>query len=225
MTCQELDLRLDDWLDGALAGDAAREVEMHLAGCAACRERERQLRQLLAHAAALPRSVAPPRDLWPGIAERIGSGWSSWLAWGARGFQPLALAAAAVVVLGLAALVFTRVAPERVRTVTMPTASPSATTLVAESSVSDPGLAQAEREYEEAARALLDALQRRRGVLPDEDLARVESHLQVIDRAIAQVRAELLKEPDNPELGRMLVDTHKKKVEVLRRVVRLSTAL
>jgi hypothetical protein len=96
---------------------------------------------------------------------------------------------------------------------------------VAESSVSDPGLAQAEREYEEAARALLDALQRRRGVLPDEDLARVESHLQVIDRAIAQVRAELLKEPDNPELGRMLVDTHKKKVEVLRRVVRLSTAL
>ena len=166
MTCRELDLRLDDWLDGALAGDAAREVEAHLAGCAACRERERQLRQLLAHAAALPRSVAPPRDLWPGIAEQVGSGWSSWLAWGARGFQPLALAAAAVVVLGLAALVLTRIAPERIRTVTMPAASPSATTFVAEGSVSDPVLAQAEREYEEAARALLEALQRRRGMLP-----------------------------------------------------------
>jgi anti-sigma factor RsiW len=225
MTCQELDLRLDDWLDGALAGDAAREVEAHLAGCAACRERERQLRQLLAHAAALPRSVAPARDLWPGIAERIGNSWPSWLAWGARGFQPLALAAAAVVVLGLAALVLTRVAPERVRTVTMPAASPSATTLVADGSTSDPVLAQAEREYEEAAQALLEALQRRRGVLPAEDLERVESNLQVIDRALAEVREALVKNPKNPELNRMLVATHKKKVDVLRRVVRLSTAL
>ena len=227
MTCQELDLRLDDWLDGALAGDAAREVEAHLAGCAACRERERQLRQLLAHAAALPRSIAPARDLWPGIAEQIGSGWSSWQAWGTRGFQPLALAAAAVVVLGLAALVLTRIAPERVRTVTvtMPAASPSATSFVSGETVSDPELAQAEREYEEAARALLETLQRRSSVLPAEDLARVESHLQVIDRALAQVREALVKDPENRELNRLLVSTHKKKVDVLRRVVRLSTAL
>jgi anti-sigma factor RsiW len=221
MTCQDLDLRLDDWLDGALTGDAAREVESHLAGCAACRERERELRQLLAHAAALPRS-APSRDLWPGIAERIGGGW---LAWGARGFQPLMLAAAAVVVLGVAALLFTRLAPERVRTVTMPGASPSATTLVAAGNVSDPVLAQAEHEYEEAARALLEALQRRRAVVPAEDLARVESNLQVIDRALAEVREALVKDPKSPELNRMLVATHRKKVDVLRRVVRLSTAL
>jgi hypothetical protein len=86
-------------------------------------------------------------------------------------------------------------------------------------------LAQAEREYEEAAQALLEALQRRRGVLPAEDLARVESNLQVIDRALAEVREALVKNPKNPELNRMLVATHKKKVDVLRRVVRLSTAL
>jgi hypothetical protein len=225
MTCQELDLRLDDWLDGALTGDAAREVETHLAGCAACRERERQLRQLLAHAAALPRSLAPSRDLWPGIAEQVGGGWSSWLAWSTRGFQPAVLAAAAVVVLGLAALVFTRIAPERVRTVTMPAASPSATTFVSSETVSDPELAQAEREYEEAARALMETLQRRSSMLPAEDLARVESHLQVIDRALAQVREALVKDPENRELNRLLVSTHKKKVDVLRRVVRLSTAL
>jgi Putative zinc-finger len=225
MTCDELDLRLDDWLDGALTGDAAREVESHLAGCAACRERERELRQLLAHAAALPRSLAPARDLWPEIAERTSGGWSFGLGWGTLGFQPIALAAAAVVVLGLAALVFTRLGPERVRTVTMPAASPSATTFVSGESVSDPGLAQAEREYEEAARALLEALQRRRGVLPAEDLALVESHLQVIDRALAQVREALVKDPENRELNRLLVSTHKKKVDVLRRVVRLSTAL
>jgi predicted anti-sigma-YlaC factor YlaD len=93
MTCHELDLLLDDWLDGTLAGAKARQLESHLAGCAPCRDRERQLRQLLAHATALPRSMAPPRDLWPGIAERIerGSTWSAFLA----SWQPLALAARA----------------------------------------------------------------------------------------------------------------------------------
>ena len=221
MTCHELDERLDDWIDGALTGEAAREVESHLATCAPCRERERQLRQLLAHAAALPRSVAPPRDLWPQISEEIGAGWS-WS--GARGFQPVMLAAAAVVVLGLAALFFTRVAPETLRTVTMPSASPSAS-FVAGAAVADPVLAAAEREYEDAAKALLEALQRRRAMLAPEDLARVEANLQVIDRALAEVRLALVKDPGNPELNRMLVATHRKKVDVLRRVVRLSTAL
>jgi len=110
-------------------------------------------------------------------------------------------------------------------TVTMPAASPSATSFVSGETVSDPELAQAEREYEEAARALLETLQRRSSVLPAEDLARVESHLQVIDRALAQVREALVKDPENRELNRLLVSTHKKKVDVLRRVVRLSTAL
>jgi hypothetical protein len=39
------------------------------------------------------------------------------------------------------------------------------------------------------------------------------------------VRAALGRDPGNPELTRMLVSTHRKKVETLRRVVRLSTAL
>jgi len=221
MTCDELDSRLDDWLDGALTGEAVRELEAHLQACAACRERERELRQLLAHAAALPRSVAPPRDLWPGISERIGR--SSWS--GASGLQLAMLAAAATVVLALAALVLTRVAPDGVRTVTMPAASPSGTLVAGGGAVSDPTLAQAEREYEQAAQALLEALQRRRAVLPAGDLAKVEANLQVIDRALAEVREALSKDPANPELNRMLVATHRKKVDVLRRVVRLSTEL
>ena len=222
MTCHELELRLDDWIDGALDADAAREVAEHLRGCEACRAEERRLRQLLAHATALPRSVAPPRDLWPGIAERIGDRWSFF---GLRGLQPLLLAAAAAVALALAALVQTGVGPQSVRTVAMPGASPSTGALVSAATVSDPVLAAAEREYEDAAKALLEALQRRRGGLPAEDLARVEANLQVIDRALAEVREALVKDPANPELNRMLVATHRKKVDVLRRVVRLSTVL
>jgi predicted anti-sigma-YlaC factor YlaD len=221
MTCHALDELLDDWVDGALAGAEAREVEAHLAGCVACRESERQLRQLLAHAAALPRGVAPARDLWPGIAERIerGSFWSTLV----TSWQPLALAAAAVV-LGLSALLWNGSGPAAVRTVAMPSASPTLRT-VAGTGVADPVLAAAARDYEEAASTLLEALQRRRAALPAEDLARVEANLEVIDRALEEVRQALVKDPASPELNRMLVATHRKKVDVLRRVVRLSTAL
>ncbi len=222
MTCQELDERFDDLVDGALAGAEADAALSHLASCASCREREQALRQLLAHAAALPRGVAPPRDLWPEIAERIEHGWS-WSAVRAW-WQPMALATAAVIVVGAVALLVTNRAPTAVRMVAIPSASPSAM-FVAGDHVADPVLAAAEREYEEAARTLLEALQRRRAMLPPEDLARVEANLQVIDRALAEVRQALVKDPASPELNHMLVATHRKKVDILQRVVRLSTAL
>jgi len=222
MTCHELDARLDDWMDGALAGAEARDVEWHLASCSACRERERALRQLLAHAAALPRSLAPARDLWPGIARRIERSWS-WS--GLRSsWRPVALAAAAAIVVALAVQFWGGSRPAAVRTVAMPSASPELRA-VAESGIVDPVLAAAARDYEQAASALLATLQRRRAVLPPDDLARVEANIEVIDRALFEVRQALVKDPASPELNRMLVATHRKKLDVLRRVVRLSTVL
>jgi hypothetical protein len=91
--------------------------------------------------------------------------------------------------------------------------------------VSDPVLAAAERDYEAAANALLEALLQRRTQLQPEALAAVEANLDVIDRALAEVRQALVQDPKNPELSRMLVSTHRKKVEVLSRVVKLSTTL
>jgi hypothetical protein len=91
--------------------------------------------------------------------------------------------------------------------------------------VSDPVLAAAERDYEAAANALLDALQDRQSQLAPETLAAVRANLEVIDRALAEVREALVKNPSNPDLSRMLVSTHRKKVDVLSRVVKLSTAL
>jgi len=71
MTCAETRDRLDDYVDGALGGAELHEVELHIAGCAECAGQERELRALLAAAAALPSQMHPARDLWPGIAERI----------------------------------------------------------------------------------------------------------------------------------------------------------
>jgi predicted anti-sigma-YlaC factor YlaD len=221
MTCQELDERLDAWVDGELDARAAAEVEAHLAGCALCQARERRLRQLLAHAASLPRSITPPRDLWPDIARRIGRErtWS----WAAGRPQPWALAVAATVLVGLVAVLWTGRAPSAVRTVEIPAATPEARR--AALSVSDPVLAAAERDYEAAANALLEALQKRQAEIQPETLVAVRANLEVIDRALAEVREALVKNPSNPELNRMLVATHRKKVDVLRRVVRLSTDL
>jgi hypothetical protein len=223
MTCQQFDERLDEWVDGELAAEAAAEVETHLASCPLCRERERRLRQVLAHAASLPRSVTPPRDLWPGIARRVERE-RSW-SWAAGGWSPWALAAAATVVLGLAAVLWTGRVPSAVKTVEIPAASPEARLAALSSVVSDPVLATAERQYEDAANALLEALQAQRSELQPETLAAVRANLEVIDRALAEVRQALVRNPSNPELSRMLVATHRKKVDVLRRVVKLSTAL
>ena len=223
MTCHELDERLDDWVDGALSAAAASEVEAHLHSCALCRERERRLRHVLAHAAALPRSLTPPRDLWPGIARRVARE-RSW-SWATGGWSPMALAAAATVVVGLGAVLWSGPSLSRVRTVQIPAPSPEAMLVAGTAVVSDPVLAAAERDYEAAANALLEALQQRRARLQPEALAAVETNLQVIDRALAEVRQALVHDPANLELGRMLVSTHRKKVEVLRRVVKLSTVL
>jgi hypothetical protein len=220
MTCQQMDERLDDYVDGALDGAAALEVEQHLASCAACRVAEHATRRLLAHAAALPRSVAPRGDLWPGIERRIARrGLAGLLAWR----QPWLLASAAAVVLAVLAGVAWRGAPEGVQAVAIPSAAGPSLEPVA--AVADPTLAEAEREYEAAAKTLLAVLEQRRGRMAAGDLARVEDNVAVIDRALAEVRAALAKDPESPELNRMLVATHRKKVDVLRRVVRLSTEL
>jgi hypothetical protein len=127
------------------------------------------------------------------------------------------------VLVGLVAVLWTGRAPSAVRTVEIPVATPEARQ--AALGVTDPVLAAAERDYEAAANALLDALQKRQAEIQPETLVAVRANLEVIDRALAEVREALARNPQNPELNRMLVATHRKKVDVLRRVVRLSTDL
>jgi hypothetical protein len=223
MTCQELDDRLDAWVDGTLPDAERREVETHLAGCPGCRAEERQLRQLLAHAAALPRSVSPPRDLWPGISQRIerGRAWS----WPWIGSWSPVLAVAAAVVVAILAVVLRQPAPTPAHTVVLPSPAAGGYEVHPATVQMDPVLVAMERDYQIAAGALLAALQERKDELEPETLASVERNLAVIDEALAEVHRALEKDPSSPELNRMLVSTHRKRVDVLRKMVKLSTAL
>lgn len=218
MNCAEALDRLDDFLDGELPEEVHREVESHLSTCAACREEARRLRSILAEARALPREMAPPRDLWPEIAREIGAGKVVSPAFGRktglRSWMP-ALAAAAVAVAALSVVLMrggggTDGGPGGGTTV------PAAGASVA--------LLDAERGYAMAAEELLAALAERKDSLSPETRESVERNLAVIDKALNEIREALQKEPKNPELNRMLASTHRKKVEVLRRVVRLSGA-
>ena len=70
LTCERFEAMLPDWMEHALdAGDRAA-AERHLRDCARCAALVRDLDAIVHEAGALP-VLAPSRDLWTGIAERI----------------------------------------------------------------------------------------------------------------------------------------------------------
>lgn len=99
MNCTVAKARFHDHADGELAPDETRRLEAHLAACASCQREMAGLRDLLAQAKALPREIAPERELWPEIAARANPPAKPRAASARRfGFSALGLAAAAAVI-------------------------------------------------------------------------------------------------------------------------------
>lgn len=98
MNCIECNERLDAYLDDTLSRSRRSEVGAHIQTCLSCCAALDSLRALRVATAALPREIAPPRDLWPEISARLGAPRSSRPA--LRFWIPFAAAAA----LGFAAL-------------------------------------------------------------------------------------------------------------------------
>jgi hypothetical protein len=217
MKCDDVRTRIDDFVDGELAPSTRDEVARHLSQCAACRDDEQGVRALLAATAARPRELTPGRELWPGISERMRVVVP--FPRPAARFQPLALVAAAALLIALSSLVTWRIArPSETRLAARP-AEPQGT-LIAHAPAT--GLLEAETEYARATDELLLALQERRDSLAPETLVEVEQNLRAIDGALKSLRQALADDPGNQQLTHLLTGTHKRKVEALRRVVRLS---
>lgn len=221
MTCADVRDRLDDYVDGELPSAELHEVELHIGACPACSGEERAIRAILAHAAALPKTTSPSRDLWPEIAAELEAD---------KGGRVLPFPSRPVVLGGLlaaaaalfVALVTSPSGPSPDPAPTGASGGSPAPTFAAASPGSE--LQGAEADYERATRALLATLEEHRDELEPETLKNVEQNLAVIDEALREVRAALDAEPGNPELTRMLAATHRKKVDVLRQVVKLSTS-
>jgi hypothetical protein len=218
MKCDDVRARLDDHEDGLLSEAELQELELHLATCDACRVEARRLHDLVGAAAAAPREMDPPRDLWPEIAARVAAD---------RGRAPVrrlvrllshpaSLAAAAAVIVALGS------------TVTWRTNEPPADTGVAHN-VSERGSQEhvqaAEVDYIRATGQLMDALNSRRSSLSPETQKAVDENLKVIDDALGQLRGALDKDPGNRQLTRMLASTHQKKLDLLLRLLKLSSQI
>lgn len=218
MRCDEVGLLLDEAVDGALEGCVTAGVAEHLSGCPACRRREAALRDLQARVRELPREVSPGRDLWAGVeaailAERRGA--PAPPSRPAGGWGRLALAAAALLVVAGGALVVGMRLGSSGDPVRRSGAG-SGAVLAATGSLEGASLA-----YEQARDQLLAIVHARRDSLDPATAAVVERDLEVIDRAVAEIREALAASPGDEALGRMLLGTYRRELDLLQQVTRL----
>ena len=72
LTCEAVEATLPDYLDETLEPWVRTAIDEHLGECAHCTALARELRNIVREGAALP-ALLPERDVWPGIAGRIGA--------------------------------------------------------------------------------------------------------------------------------------------------------
>lgn len=233
---QTLEL-LDDYVGGELPPREDRDVRRHLMQCDECRAEEQALRLLLDEAAALPESIDPPSDLWLSIAPRLQPRTDVSAEPVApaerldevrvigRPVRPLPwwmLAAASVALVVTTSFATLRFADGRGNEAVLPAQQAQAPTQTdAGTPAALASFAPAEQEYEKAIGDLQTVLDSHRGRLAPETVAALEANLRIIDQAIDESRAALARDPNSPELTRMLTDAYGAKLNVLRRAVSL----
>jgi hypothetical protein len=217
--------RLSEYLDGDLPVGERRELEVHLADCAACRSILDQLRAVVVRAGALD-DRAPTHDLWPDIARAIGAGGGAPgrvldldAARRARaprkllvGWTNLAAAAAALVAVSAGAgwFVAGMRGPQPVAVLGEPVPS-----------LVSPAASVVRPSYDHAVRELTDLLQEGRGRLDTTTVRVLEHSLSRIDAAIAEARRALAADPASAYLNSHLAETMRRKLELLRRAAAL----
>ena len=224
--------KLSDYLDDELEDTERAAVEAHLRGCADCSAVLNDLRRVIARAQAAAAAAHPPQtDLWTGVAGRI-----------ERIRQPrrisltfTQLAAAAVLLIGVSAGRAWRLHPAVTGTAPLDStvggarASAEANDRALASAdfqgggdVTVIGVSLADDQYDAAVADLERALKQGRGKLDEATIAVVEQNLQTIDQAIAQAREALAADPANSYLSGHLVETRRRKLDLLRRATALT---
>lgn len=223
---------LGEMIDGGLEEADRSRLMGHLSECADCRDELEAISTLRGEARSLPRGIAPPRDLWPSIAARIGEreetprvidlssrrpslrGWADRTRW-----APLAAAAVLLVVASSGLTVALMRGPSSAPPVAEGGAAPAqgrATTAFA-------AFQPAEAEYESAVTELEAELAARRGSLSPETVEVIEANLAIIDQAIAEARAALEADPSSVALSRYLSGVYRQKVDLLGSAVKMAT--
>ncbi len=225
--CHRVEPLLDDLVDGQLSAADLRAVEVHLADCQPCAERLASLQDLLARVEALPRSLEPEADLWPGIEPRLAerqlptpvTGWSSPRRGASRIQYWLRQAAAAVAFMALGGGLSQIVVPAWRGGASGGGAGTSMAV------AGDPAFevravdfAVAEADFLRAKEALWSAVYSGRDTVSPATREVVERNLTVIAGAIRELRAALAADPGNQQLEGMLLAQHRTEIDLLRRL-------
>jgi len=224
--------QLSDYLDDELTREERLVLEGHLAQCADCRRTLQDLQRVVATAGSLAPQT-PSTDLWNGIAERIEASRVVPFDRGRRrfAFTMPEIAAAAILLAtlsgGAVALLMTT-AGERNRATSAgaPPENSVAPTAVADTELPPNAdmlstVSFGDAQYEAAVLDLQRALDAGRGQLDESTISVVEQNLSIIDRAIAEARSALAADPSNGYLSGHLVETRRRKLELLRRAATL----
>lgn len=204
MMCPDRETQLHAYVDGGLAAADRELVEAHLATCAPCRAALAELRALVAAARRLPRSIEPRRDLWDGIAGRLGTPSHAGRAWWReRAHWRRALAAAAALIVAAGAY----------RLTLRPAGRPQGR-----------GWVVVQADYGQAAAELARTLEAERGRLRPETIAVVERNLRIIDAAIRESAAALAADSGNAALQQLVAAAYRQKVELLRWATRVAAS-
>ncbi len=221
MNCDSFIEHLDEYVDGTLQSEQVTSIEQHVATCTSCRRNLDELRSSMKAASDLPREIEPERNLWPQIADRIGSSPIDWS--GRRSTPPQTqrwLQMAAVIGLMVFGLWVARSqvhqGPSR------PAAQLDARGQSARQSFAD----YADRAHTEdgimlAKKDLLSTIEQRRDVLDDHTLQQIEADMLVLDEAIGQIRAALVEQPENRRLKLALAARYQQEVRLLQQVSRV----
>ena len=227
MTHEVIRHLLDDYVTGELTEDARGPVADHIAACAICAAEVESLKEILARAADLPKSIEPPAEAWSNIRatiERDKEAVGSHDARSTPGFwrRPYGLAAAGILVAvlssaGTAVYMNSRsVDGNSSRAVASNTSSGGATpaTLAA--------FTIEENNYLRNVAVLQDLLDQQEASLAPETVAQLKASLRTIDEAILEARNALARDPANKMLIEMLSGTYRQKVDLLRRTTEMT---
>jgi anti-sigma factor RsiW len=212
--------RLSDYLDGELSPSERATVDAHLGECAACRATLEELRRVAVRARTLQDS-SPARDLWPGVATRIGGAPRARVSVFRRvvtsrlsfTFPQLAAASLALMVLS-GGLVWMAKSGDPRADFQPVSAAPRADLSPLTSDLSN-------ARYDDAIAGLEKAFDSRRATLDPETVQVLEQNLDILDRAIEDCRSALSKNPRDAYLSAHLADVREEKLALLGRAATL----
>ena len=218
--------RLSDYLDEELPEGERVALESHLQACRECSAVLADLRRVVRRAQSL-REQVPPRDLWPGIASRIGATPAAErdvvdLGAGRRGSRRWTFSLPQLAAAGLALMTLSGGAVWLLSSDSQSAAVPAVTLPAGDSPAVNVAMRpNASQSYAAAVADLERVLAEGRGKLDSTTVRVIEQNLAAIDRAIAEAQRALEADSANLYLNTHLAETMRRKLDLLRQAAAL----